>query len=253
MAQHDLIIDNAGGATVRADINNALAALGSSMKGPNAPSAPLAGMIWVEDDNPSATVWTVKMYDGADWISLGTLDSTNNRFTATSSVAKAGDTMTGALAMPDGTATAPAVSFSADTNTGLYRIGADIIGVATDGAERLRASNSAITAAVPVVLSAGDPSADNQAARKAYVDAQRDTRAPLPTASSGVGQIAFINPATATDYTLPAGGSWLVWRQQFATSGDYPFVHNFSILAGGSSLGAPGAGFAWVGWAWRIA
>lgn len=100
MAQHDLIIDNAGGATVRADINNALAALGSSMKGPNAPSAPLAGMLWVEDDNPSATVWTVKMYDGADWISLGTLDSTNNRFTATSSVAKSGDTMTGALVLP---------------------------------------------------------------------------------------------------------------------------------------------------------
>jgi hypothetical protein len=78
MAQHDLDIANASGAAVRNDLNNALAALGSSMKGPNAPPAPLAGMIWVDDDTPSATVWTVKQYDGAEWIELGRLDITNN-------------------------------------------------------------------------------------------------------------------------------------------------------------------------------
>jgi hypothetical protein len=78
MPQHDLVIDNASGAAVRADLNNALAALGSRMKGPNAPPAPIAGMIWVDDDTPSATVWTVKQYDGADWIDLGRLDITAN-------------------------------------------------------------------------------------------------------------------------------------------------------------------------------
>jgi hypothetical protein len=44
MAHHDLDIANADGATFRADLNNALMALGSTMKGPNAPSAPVAGM-----------------------------------------------------------------------------------------------------------------------------------------------------------------------------------------------------------------
>jgi hypothetical protein len=78
MPQHDLILDNGSGAAFRADANNALAALGSSMKGPNAPPAPSAGMIWVDDDTPSATIWTVKQYDGADWIELGRLDITAN-------------------------------------------------------------------------------------------------------------------------------------------------------------------------------
>ena len=86
MSQHDLIIDNASGASVRADLNNALAALGSSMKGPNAPPAPIAGMIWVDDDTPSATVWAVKQYDGADWIDLGRLDITNNAYTPSEGV-----------------------------------------------------------------------------------------------------------------------------------------------------------------------
>jgi len=78
MSQHDLILDNGSGAAFRADANNALAALGSSMKGPSAPPSPLAGMVWVDDDTPSATVWTVKQYDGADWIELGRLDITAN-------------------------------------------------------------------------------------------------------------------------------------------------------------------------------
>ena len=78
MSQHDLILDNGSGAAFRADANNALAALGSSMKGPSAPPSPIAGMVWVDDDTPSATVWTVKQYDGADWIELGRLDITAN-------------------------------------------------------------------------------------------------------------------------------------------------------------------------------
>jgi len=81
MAQHDLVIDNASGAAVRADMNNALAALGSTMKGPNAPPAPTAGMMWWDDDTPSATIWTLKAYDGADWAELGRLNVTTNIFT----------------------------------------------------------------------------------------------------------------------------------------------------------------------------
>jgi hypothetical protein len=80
MAQHDLDIVNASGAAVRADLNLALAALGSTMKGPSAPPAPLAGMLWFEDDNPSSTRWTLRAYDGAAWIALGVLDATTDIF-----------------------------------------------------------------------------------------------------------------------------------------------------------------------------
>lgn len=80
MAQHDLIIANDSGANVRSDLNNAFQALGSTSKGPTAPGTIYAGQLWVEDDNPSSTVWTLRVYDGADSIAVGKIDTTNNRF-----------------------------------------------------------------------------------------------------------------------------------------------------------------------------
>jgi hypothetical protein len=80
MTQHDLVVDDSDGATVLADINAALQALGSSNKGNSAPSTPYTGQIWVDGDTPSSTVWNVNMYDGTDWILLGKLDTTNNKF-----------------------------------------------------------------------------------------------------------------------------------------------------------------------------
>jgi hypothetical protein len=112
MAQHDLDIANGSGAAVRADINAALAALGSTMKGPNAPPSPSAGMIWVEDDNPTSARWSVKMYDGADWVLLGVLDSTANRFEVAS------------------TATGLALLFAANQAAARTALGATTVGAA---------------------------------------------------------------------------------------------------------------------------
>lgn len=80
MPQHDLDIANGSGAAVRADINGALMALGTTMKGPNPPPAPQAGMLWLEDDNPSSTVWTLRQFDGVEWINIGVLDTVGNSF-----------------------------------------------------------------------------------------------------------------------------------------------------------------------------
>jgi hypothetical protein len=87
MPQHDLDIANGSGAAVRADINQALLALGTSMKGPNPPSAPQAGMLWLEDDSPSSSVWTLRIFDGVDWITLGTVDTTGNQFSPAAAAA----------------------------------------------------------------------------------------------------------------------------------------------------------------------
>lgn len=77
MSQHDLNIANADGATVRADLNGALAALGSTMKGPSAPPSPQAGLVWLDD---SASPWMLRIYDGADWIPLGTVNPVTNEY-----------------------------------------------------------------------------------------------------------------------------------------------------------------------------
>lgn len=74
MAQHDYNIANAGGATVRADINNVLAAVQSSNSGTSAPSSTVAGMLWL--DTSGGLPYALKIRDGGNnhWLTIGTVN-----------------------------------------------------------------------------------------------------------------------------------------------------------------------------------
>lgn len=74
MAQHDYIIDNATGAAVRADLNNALAAIVSLNSGASAPSTTYAYQPWAD-----STTGLLKLRNAANtgWITIGTLASAN--------------------------------------------------------------------------------------------------------------------------------------------------------------------------------
>ena len=61
MAQHDYSIANASGASVRADLNNVLAAIKSSNSGNSAPS-PVEGMLWFDTAKDA-----LKIYVGNAW------------------------------------------------------------------------------------------------------------------------------------------------------------------------------------------
>lgn len=78
MSQHDLIIDNGSGASVRSDLNGALAALGTTMMGTGNPPSPQAGLLWIDSNG---TPWILKVYDGVDWITIGTINAGPNLFT----------------------------------------------------------------------------------------------------------------------------------------------------------------------------
>lgn len=60
-------------------------------------------------------------------------------------VLRAGDTMTGALAVVAGLVTAAGLAFSGDPNTGLYAPGADQLTIAAGGADALQITTSKIT------------------------------------------------------------------------------------------------------------
>lgn len=62
--------------------------------------------------------------------------------TALGAVAKAGDTMTGVLAVTAGTVSAPGLAFSGDTNTGIYSPAADTIAFTEGGVEAMRITNA---------------------------------------------------------------------------------------------------------------
>jgi hypothetical protein len=76
MAQHDYIISNATFPAVRTDINNALSAIQTTNSGTSRPTGAVAGQLWL--DTTSATTPTLKYYDGADDISLATIDHSAN-------------------------------------------------------------------------------------------------------------------------------------------------------------------------------
>lgn len=73
MSQHDYVIDNASGASARADINNLALAVASQNSGASAPSTTYAYQIWVDTANG-----VVKQRNAANsgWLVKSTIDET---------------------------------------------------------------------------------------------------------------------------------------------------------------------------------
>ena len=114
MATHDYVIANASGAAVRADLNNALAAIVSNNSNATAPATTYAYQWWAD-----TTANQLKLRNSAndDWIVIQELDGT--------------------MLMEDGSAASPGLAFSSDADTGLFRPAANQLGIATSGVERV--------------------------------------------------------------------------------------------------------------------
>lgn len=130
MPQHDMNIANQSGAAFRADLNNALSALVTLSSGATAPSPTFAFQFWAD-----TTTGLLKIRNSANtaWIDVGTMSATGLGL-----LSRAGGTMTGALAAILGTAAAPGVTFSGDTDTGMFSPGANQVALAAGGTEVLR-------------------------------------------------------------------------------------------------------------------
>tara|TARA_R100000353_G_scaffold100806_2_gene73118 strand:+ start:854 stop:1999 length:1146 start_codon:yes stop_codon:yes gene_type:complete len=114
MATHDYVIDNSTGANVRADINNALAAIVSNNSSSSEPSTKYAYMWWADTTNG---VLKIRNSANDGWVELLQLDGT--------------------LTLEDGSASTPGLAFRDDLNTGIFSSAADTFNVATAGVERM--------------------------------------------------------------------------------------------------------------------
>jgi hypothetical protein len=112
--QADYIVANGTGAAVRSDLNGQLAAIVSNNSGATEPATMYAYQWWAD-----TTAGLLKIRNAANnaWITLRELDGT--------------------LLMEDGTAAAPGLSFASDLDTGFFSAGANAIGIATNGVERV--------------------------------------------------------------------------------------------------------------------
>ena len=126
MATHDYVISNGTGSAVRSDLNGALAAIVSQNSNASAPATTYAYMSWAD-----TSAGVMKMRNGANsaWISLYELDGT---FLASD------------ISLAAGSAAAPSLFFTGDTNTGLFSPGADTVALATAGSNRLHISSGGL-------------------------------------------------------------------------------------------------------------
>ena len=132
---------------------------------------------------------------------------------ASSNVLKAGDTMTGALVVPLASASTPSLTFTADTNTGIYSPGADQLAVATNGVERVEFGTA------EVIFNDGGENYDFRV--------EGDTNANLLFVDASTDRVGIATSSPGKELTVN-GDAWLGGGAGFASSG---IDRNLSITA----------------------
>jgi len=153
---------------------------------------------------------------------------------------------------PDGTVSAPGLAFSADTNTGFYRIGADQLGVAAGGGEVIRVETSGARFGATGTIIAGTErltarltdstgGAGSQTAGGFEILSNGNT--PVTTAGTYSGLTAFLTRTTTADVTdtsatLSAFRTGVVFNPSVGTT----YTNADSVGVSGIRIGGPANG-----------
>ena len=137
---------------------------------------------------------------------LGTGSALTSGISATSSVVTlGGPTITGVASFADGSNSAPSITNTGDTNTGIYFGAADTVNVTTGGTKRVDIDSSGLdvtgnVTATGTVEPAGDTAAGDNAAI-GYTAAE----GLILTGQGSTSDITLKNDADATVFTVPTG------------------------------------------------
>jgi hypothetical protein len=133
----DAAVDD--GITLATKFNGAMGALYSTHAGAAAPPSPVKGQGWVDTSQEAAStpVFLMKQFTGTVWRTLGTLNLTTGAYTTAGGLPLTGGTVTGPILFPAGAVDAPSISFSGDTDLGIYRVAADQLAFSTAGVQRI--------------------------------------------------------------------------------------------------------------------
>jgi hypothetical protein len=187
MAQHDYNIANQGFPAFRSDLNNALSAIQTTNSGTSRPTGAVAGQLWLDTTSP--TTPTLKYYDGADDISLATIDhsaNTVNWLDSTVSITGLSTTATG---------TVLTLSDSANTTT---------VNLIIDNQKEIRFRETTANGT-------------NYVALKAPASVSADLTFTLPATDGTNGQVLTTNGSGVLSFVTPASG--ISWQSSVKTSG----------------------------------
>jgi hypothetical protein len=187
MAQHDYNIANQGFPAFRTDLNNALSAIQTTNSGTSRPTGAVAGQLWLDTTSP--TTPTLKYYDGADDISLATIDhsaNTVNWLDSTVSITGLSTTATG---------TVLTLSDSANTTT---------VNLILDNQKEIRFRETTANGT-------------NYVALKAPASVSADLTFTLPATDGTTGQVLSTNGSGVLSFITPSAG--IAWQSSVKTSG----------------------------------
>ena len=189
-------VDNAAGNVVRADINTILEAIRTNNSGGSDPSNPIKFMLYGKSSDD-----TLRIYDGSNFRVIGDVGEDNLGL-----IAKTGGTMTGALLADDAAgASAPALSFDGDADTGIFRKGANTIGLATAGTERAFVDSGGLTIQARGDIRLADSDSSNYVALQAAATVSSNVTFTLPSADGSDGQMLKTNGSGTLSFTTVQG------------------------------------------------
>ena len=211
-------IENASGANVRTDLNSVFAAIQSSNSKSTdlASSQCVAGMPFL---NTTSNILKIRNSSNGAFTEIGSIDSANLGL-----LPRAGGTMTGQLLIDDSSsASTPALSFDADTDTGLFRKSANKIGLSAGGAEQMFFDSDGITLQLQNNLRFGDSDSSHYIGFSAPATISSSFTLTLPASDAAVAGYALVSDGSGTLSWGVAGGAsqGVFWENDQTVSSNY--------------------------------
>ena len=195
----DYNIANASGASVRSDLNAVFDAIKTLNSGGSDPSNTEAFMPYVDTADSNNLKIRNAANDG--FTTIGSINETNLGL-----LLRSGGTMTGSILGDDGSgASSPAYSFDGDTDTGMFRSGANNIGFSTAGTARVLISDSGLDMSSGLPIRFQDSSGAPFVALKSPSSVSSNVTFNLPGADGTSGQMLQTDGSGSLSFTTIQG------------------------------------------------
>ena len=231
----DYTIDNASGAGVRIDLNAVFAAIQSNNSNASDlnDSQCVTGMTFL---NTTSKILKIRNSSNGGFTEIGNIDQANLGL-----LSKAGGTMTGQLLIDDSSsASTPALSFDTDTDLGLFRKSANVMGFSSSGTERLIMDSNGLTLQAQNDLRFADSDSSHYVGFQAPATISTNVVWTLPATDAAAAGYALVSNASGTlSWAASVGGGAVGGgNDQVFYENDQTVTQDYTITAGKNAMSA---------------
>ena len=224
----DYTIDNASGAGVRIDLKAVFAAIQSNNSNASDlnDSQCVTGMTFL---NTTSKILKIRNSSNGGFTEIGNIDQANLGL-----LSKAGGTMTGQLLIDDSSsASTPALSFDTDTDLGLFRKSANVMGFSSSGTERMIFDANGLTLQAQNDLRFADADSSHYVGFQAPATVSSSLTWTLPATDAAVSGYALVSDASGTlSWAAAGGGAVGGGSNEIFWENDQTITSNYTITNG---------------------